>query len=275
LVVQLHPDSLAHPSGPQSLKARDSMLLYLLGWLGLALSLVAIVTVLRVRFTTSTSADPRYELSEDADLRPDVKQIISELSDLGFLFRGCWQAPRNSLATGQVMLMESPETTDLAKVAVAKAGTMRTVFLLFQTRFNDGTQVITANNQVTAGSPPLPESTTLWLPEVRDAKQLYHVHKQASEKIGLGKKRLCLGEDPAEFLIAERMRLFQHFVEAGYRYLEDASGVYRYTWKGAFHVTFRLVPPIRPLYRALKHRRTQRLLSEFGIHVEHQGRRAP
>src|SRR5262249_44260310 len=157
----------------------------------------AIGAAIRVRLNNWQSADSGFELCKDNYLALDVTRMTTALRELGFIDCGHWQCTGHSRATGQITLMENPMTLDVAKILVTAAGTRRDVTLLFQTQFQDSTEIATANNQLTVGLPSLPGITALWLPEVRDPKQLYRIHDQVRDLMGLGKKRAAVGSDLA------------------------------------------------------------------------------
>jgi hypothetical protein len=81
-------------------------------------------------------------------------------------------------------------------------------------------------------------------------------------------KRLAVGADPVAYLIEGRERILAHHVATGYYYLDEARDIYRPTWKGAVLMTWRLLWPIRPLYRAWRRRPTHAFLRERGLHLE-------
>jgi hypothetical protein len=220
---------------------------------------------IRTRLTNWQSADSRFEPWQGDRLPRDQADMIDELTELGFDVRGHWRHIGHSTATAKITLLENPQTLDVAKILVHTAGTRRHLTLAFQTRFDDGTELATANNQVTAGLPSLPGITVLWLPEVRDALQLLRVHSQVRHRLGVDKRRRSVGQDPVAFLLEGQQRMFDHQVKTGYYYLDEARGVYRPTWKGAFLITWRLLWPIRPLFRAWRRRPTHRLLRELGV----------
>jgi hypothetical protein len=234
----------------------------------LGFAVAAVRAPIRFRFNNWHSADAGFEPLERDRLAPDVTRIIAELDNLGFVFRGCWRNTGHSIATGNIVLLEHPQTLDVAKVLETAAGASRHVSLLFQTRFEDGTEAVTANNRLTVGLPGLRETIGLWLPEVRDPGQLYRVHDQFRDNVGAGKKRLAVGPDPAAFMAAGRDRMLAHFVTTGYYYFDKAGRVYRPTWKGAVLMTWRLLRPIRPFFRAWRRRPTRKLLRELGIQLE-------
>jgi hypothetical protein len=229
---------------------------------------VAITVPIRVRFNHRLSADAGYVPCEGDRLAPDVTRLIADLRELGFVVRGHWWNKAHSVATGQLTLMEHPQTLDAAKILVARSGTSRHISLIFQTRFDDGTEVVTANNQITAGLPPVPGVTALWLPEVCDPQRLGDVHDQVRDSLGAGKKRLPVGPDPVAFLEAGRERMHAHFVDTGYFYLDAADCVYRPTWKGAVLMTWRQIRVVRPFYRAWRRRPTRKILRELDVSLD-------
>jgi hypothetical protein len=240
----------------------------LVGAVLVGIVLGALHMAIRIRFRHQHSADPEFEPCEPDYLAPEASRMVGDLSDLGFVFLGHWQHTGHSHATGEVTLMEHPQTLDLARVVVVMTATRQQVVLIFQTRFADGTEVATANQQVAAGLPTPPEITGLWMPEVRDAVRLYHLHAQLRDSRGAGKKRLAIGPDPTAFLRATALRVNRHHVETGYTFLDEPHGVYRPTLKAALLMTWRLSWPVRPLYRAWRRRRMRMLLDELGIDPE-------
>jgi hypothetical protein len=54
-------------------------------------------------------------------------------------------------------------------------------------------------------------------------------------------------------------------VAAGFYALDEVHEVVRPTWKGAVLVTWRLLWPVKPLFRARRRWATRRLLDRLGI----------
>jgi hypothetical protein len=236
--------------------------------LGLVISYVwvAVAAAARVRFKHSLSAEARLEPWEDDDPEPEAERVLADLRELGFVVRGQWRHTGHSAATGIITLLEHPQTLDSAKVMVTSARSRRShVALVFQTRFADGTEVAAANNQLTAGFPPLPAVTVLWLPEERDPRRLYRIHEQLRDHVGAGRKCKPIGPDPLAFLVEGIERMHAHMVATGYFFHDPAGNVLRPTWKGAVLTTWRQLWPLRPIFRARRRRPTQRLLRELGI----------
>src|SRR5262245_43678310 len=92
--------------------------------------------------------------------------------------------------------------------------------------------------------------TVVWLPEVRVTRELARWHSGVRQRLSPGKTCLPVGQDPVILLTEGQDRVRAHMVKTGYSYLDDAHGVYRPTWKGAVRMTWRLIWPVRPLFRA-------------------------
>jgi hypothetical protein len=163
--------------------------------------------------------------------------------------------------------MEHPHNLDVAKVMISTAGRIRVVVSQFQTRFEDGTEIATANNPLSSGLPSFPDQIVVWLPEMHDLKQLYAVHTEVIAAQRIRKKKLPIGPNPTGSLIEARDRLLAHLVDKGYYYRDDT--VYRPTWKGALLLTYRHLWPVRRFYQSWRRRPTRELLRELGIHLEH------
>jgi hypothetical protein len=246
------------------LPPENLLLAALVGCLILPWLLQFVLGPVRMRARSWQSADPVY-VPDDEGLLPPAACLAADLRSLGFEHRGTWQHHGAALATGRLILLEHPRTRDIAKVLVVTARTRKSVSLVLQTRFADGTEVVTANNRVIAGFPALPEVTVAWLPEFRDAESLYRVHAQLRGALGGAQERVGIGDDPAAFLRDGSVRSLANWVATGYYALDPVRGVVRPTWKGAALITWRLLWPVKLLFRARRRRATQLLLDHLGI----------
>jgi hypothetical protein len=218
---------------------------------------------MRVRFWQS--ADPVYTPDDEGRLPLTARRAAADLRALEFEDRGIWRHDGAALATGQVVLLEHPRTRDVARVIVVTAPGRTSVALAFQTQFADGTEVWTANQRTLSGFPPLPGVIVAWLPEFRDAASLYRIHAQLRDALGGARERVGVGDDPAAYLGDASARSLANWVATGYYALDAGRGVVRPTWKGAVLITWRLLWPIKPLFRARRRRATRRLLDCLGI----------
>jgi hypothetical protein len=237
----------------------------LLGCLVLPLLVPFVTRPIRMRVWSWQATDPVYTWDDERRLPPAVRLTAADLRSLGFEDRGTWRHDGGALATGQVILLEHARTRDVARVMVVTALRRQSVMVAFQTRFADGIEVWTANNRVPTGYPPLPGVTVAWLPEFRDAASLFRVHAQLGDVLGGARERVGVGDDAAAYLRDVSVRSLANWVATGYYALDAGRGVVRPTWKGAALITWRLLWPIKVLFRARRRRVTRQLLDRLGI----------
>jgi hypothetical protein len=238
-----------------------ALLCVVLPWL-----LPFVVGPVRMRARQWQAADPAYAPDDEAPLPPAARRAAAAVRTLGFTDRGTWRHDGSAQATGWAVLLEHPGTRDVAKVLVVATRRGRwSVTLAFQTRFADESEAVTANSRVIAGFPPPPDVTSAWLPEVREPATLYRVHERLRDAVGGAGQRVGVGPEAAEYLWTGSIRSHAAWVAAGYYRLDEARGIVRPTWKGAVLVTWRLIQPVKTLYRARRRRATRRLLARLGI----------
>jgi hypothetical protein len=240
------------------------------------LATLFIVTPLRIR---SKQWKPAHPIFEPIDFESDVsvggaallrasRRVTAELAPQGFVTRGHFRwANHFPAAAGFVGLLENPQTKETARLIVAQSARRTDVVLAFFTRFDDGSEVATTNHRRPSGLPGAAWRTGLWLPEIRDARALYEVHKQVVDRLGIAKKRALNPGDAATVLRDSTSREQARFAQAGYYYLDEDGERYWFTCKGAFLVAWRLTWPINVLYRAGRRRQTRKLLRELGINL--------
>ena len=223
----------------------------------------------RMKFRSWQAADPVYTADDDSRLPGRARFAAEELRALGFENLGTWRHDGAARATGWVILLQHPRTLDVAQVMVVAAGRRRVVSLLLMTRFADGAEALTFNSPVVVGFPLPPGITAAWLPEVRSAAALYRIHVQLRDALrgagGLGSRVV---PDPAGFLRNRSARVLAAWVEGGYYAVDEQRGIVRPTWKGAVLITWRLLWPVKPMYRAGRRRATRQLLEHLGVALD-------
>jgi hypothetical protein len=146
-------------------------------------------------------------------------------------------------------------------------GTIKTSLLVFRTEFADGTNVTTSNNKLPSYvPPPRPPDYVFAFPQVLEPGRLYEVHQAVVGQFAEGSpRRDPIGDDPDAYLELLQQRLHAHFLECGYHYLDEAKGILRLTWKGAFMASLKLIwptPQIRKIWRRWK---AARMLQELNL----------
>jgi hypothetical protein len=240
---------------------------------------------LLVKSRQSIKADPNFEpIDRDSDLMPQlvaetISRTLPAFERMGFDCRGSFRMASVTNANGYVTLFEDPKARRTAKLLTvfAASGFVRQVAtsLTFRSEFTDGTWLITGNSAVAS---LFPQSTrcregSFSFPWIQDPNGLYQIHEAsvahfASDGIPAPQDT----SDPLEFLRESVGREHQHFVEVGYVYLDEARGVYRYTWKGATLGAWKLIWPIKPIRQWLRRRKAFRILRELSLEEWEQGR---
>lgn len=138
------------------------------------------------------------------------------------------------------------------------------LFFEFDTDFEDGS-VLETNN---TGSPPVfhqvPGRQVVKVPHVRRPEDLYRIHRYLSAIKG-GVPKLPPQGSEVEYFIDEMDRSLARQAEYGYFYLDPGTEAYCPTLKGAYLMSWRLLPPLSMLARALLARRGRQIALLAGI----------
>lgn len=246
---------------------------------GIAIGYPFVAGPLVVKSRQWIKVDPGFDpIEPDSDQIPQlvsdsIARTVPDLKGLGFEWRGTFShlnAVKN--ANAYVTLFENPEarrTAQLFTVFGASALSRQVVTVLaFRSAFTDGTRLLTKNSGVPSMFPRsdrVREGSGSF-PWIKDAYRLYQVHeasvtRYASDGIPAPQDT----SDPFEFLQESVRSEHAHFVEVGYVKLDEARGVYRYTWKGAILGAWKLTWPIKPIRLWLRRREAVRILREIGL----------
>jgi hypothetical protein len=144
---------------------------------------------------------------------------------------------------------------------------IKTSLLVFRTEFADGTNVTTSNNNFpTHFPPPGPPEHVFTFPQVQDPGRLYEVHQAVVGQFDAGSlRRDPIGDDPDAYLERSQQREHARFIACGYHYLDEAEGVQRLTWKGAFMGTLKLIWPVRQIRKVWRRWKAARMLHELNL----------
>lgn len=162
-----------------------------------------------------------------------------------------------------------PQSTDIACVSTitqpSPTAALRLIeSVAFTTEFTDGYVVTTSNLAIPDVFPSNPRSSEIRCPGTRNFHRLreFHrarvIHSQRTERASLASSNA-----PA-YLAANQRDLFTWLISAGYYFLES-DNCCRMTRRGAYLMTYRLLPPLKQLRRFTAARRTNKALRILGF----------
>jgi hypothetical protein len=171
----------------------------------------------------------------------------------------------------RIALLEDGTRGDLALVAGARSTNPKVKITAchveFLTKFADGSTLTVTNTQDPEVYAEVAGRTIERFPQVRDPARLQRVNRALLERSFAGREpqRLEMGQDPAAFVRDAMDREYRHQIGAGLLRLDEGRQMYRPTWRGAWLMTWRLLPPLRQVIRARRLRRATALLAALGL----------
>lgn len=232
------------------------------------------VSPLLVWLTQGVSAQPHFEPYDPArqqigeDLVARVRDIVAALAAEGFRVAGdfFWEAPNT-----RVVLLQNDQAgqraTVLAKRLPTKTGSISKVALEFCTSFADGRELCVNNNSDPGIFAAVPGKRVERLADVRDPRQLYRVHQAVERRFYGATSRTEFDErrDPVDVLRIAVLHEMEKQLATGYFRLDETAARYRPTLRGAFLMTWKLLPPVRQMRAWRLARRARALLAESGV----------
>ncbi len=203
-------------------------------------------------------------------LPPDATRYLAEqdgpLRAAGFEPLGTLhQDGEQKRPTIYVTLYRNDRAQDLAIAAVLWfQDQARSCHVEFSTGLDGDALINTSNASVLAAYAPAPGRVTTQLPRMDDPARLYRVHRFLVDDLAgpSAKRRLPPEREPSAILREAVFRELLSQVETGYFALDEAADEFRPTIKGAFLMTWGLLPPAANLRRLARDRRAARILAE-------------
>lgn len=211
--------------------------------------------------------DPDDDAVDPAS-RALVADAVGDLERAGFA-RTTWYRSRSGSVTAVGALLEHPRRGDLASVVVMGAGTARPRrFVILETEWEDDYRVTTTDSAMASVFPRVPGLDAESLPSVQEPARLYRVHCARADRMrrDAPRRHLARGEDPIAAERARQVANLERFAPLGYQYREGDQ--LRPTFRGAFLMAWRLLPPLRQLQRRDRARRERALLRDLGVDGE-------
>ncbi len=243
-------------------------------WLiALLLIFFYIAAPLYVRFGMRHSANPSFGRLELEQLDPQVAEFLKshtlELLNLGFDEPTLVHIPdASSYMTSYLILIINRQSGDKAMVTamIAKAHSLvhQVLYFEFTTRFENGKVFDTLNGRELL-YPPDSETVRTQVPQLNDVRQLYQLHKYVMDKHEMvGGKVLFEPGKALDYLARFAfIQAFESNARRGLMFYDPRSNCYFLTLKGAFLMTWALLPPIKAFRYAMLWKRARKIMAEF------------
>lgn len=233
--------------------------LLLAGLACLAILHLAAPFALRCTFRFSAYCRPKLLAAQDwpAEVTEHLRTLTLQLRNLGFEFLGCYDLGELGVHTDTVVaLFCHPNLHDLASFNVSSASHLTDTYLGFSTEFSSGMQLETNNNGVLPLTPDPAGTFVFRVPEVKDPRVLYRLHRQLVEKHagGAWAKPEVKGQEIQRCTRAAENH-GPRLAQIGYMKRLDSGEGFQLTWKGAILMAWKGLWPASMVRNGLYHHR--------------------
>lgn len=243
-------------------------------WTLLVIAAFYLGVPLFIRFQQWLAAHPKFLVLDFDQLRPSVAQFLMartrDVVELGFAEPTLVQMPDAApQVTAYLIMLVNRETGDKAMVTVMIGQSfplhLQVSYVEFSTRFETGEMFDTLNSPEVLAFPPGPTSVRTQVPALNDPRQLYRLHTFVMNKQGFSGKKVLYepGQALDYFVHNDHIGTCEEQVERGWLYYDEGRDTYRYTFKGAYWVTWGLMQPFKALRKIALGKRARKILREF------------
>jgi hypothetical protein len=251
------------------------MLTVIIGLSVTSLLLLYVAAPLLVRFLNKQPADPRIERIGPDRVRPELagfsRQVAAGLASQGFAPAAYLWCPNPAAGLDtQLLVLTNPSSKESAAVidmCVAKAGAahLRQTYVEFCTEFVNGEEICTHNSGTAAVTKADPLKRVFHFPAVKSPLLLYGAHRRLVDRHAPPAERFIPTPGTEHLHLAHSLnKAHDRQVEFGYMYLDEASGDYRPTLKGAFLMAWKLAWPVKQVREAMAKREAAATLRSLG-----------
>ena len=221
--------------------------------------------------TQWVGVDPDYqEIEPDAPDTPDavrdeVRRTASQLESLGFVLRGHYEILGLSPGIFRTFFScwEHPRSLDQARLVMMANAKQTVPTLAIQTEYQDGTLFTTAFTRVLPVAPTArTRPGSLAFPDVEEPRRLYQIHCARADPLGRSNVPI---DDLIAYMRWAADQEHACWISRGYYFLDASGARLRPTWKGAYLMTWKLLPPFRKIRIALRRRKAARVLREWNL----------
>jgi len=236
-----------------------------------------VVAPIVVYFTQSIAQRPNWRQTELDQLSPAMVeylgQVVREFQEQGFeVVENLHGGGATPGVQGFQALLVNRSTNDLAVIIMTRAAVVRSALTFaIRSEFSDGTKIATGASQSPGIFPADPRTDWQNFPWVKQPAAMCEAHRRRLSTSGRTRDArfiLTPGNERAYYQM-EWDRGNQWHVQCGYRYLDEAAGVYRFTVKGAMLGTWKLIRPIKRMRIWLRDRAARRAWKSLGMDAYH------
>ncbi len=234
------------------------------------------VVPLRLRRQQTKKVHVDFVAVELSLLPADLSQVFVRTA--GWLasngFKAIGHLKRNEAASNQdcfVSIWINQSLKDMVQVigilTPTRAKGLKVITVVgFRTDFSDGSSIVTSNNSNPSCFPADPTVDSVRCPFFQDLSLLYKFHRARIAR----DRRDCEAildnaQDGRSRQLFEHERNFDRLLKAGYYSIDEAGENYVLTLKGAYLMTYRMLPPFKEIAETRKDRLADRLLRELGF----------
>jgi hypothetical protein len=245
------------------------------GWYVVALYILA---PFKIRQNQRKPARTYYTACEITELPPHVSSYFltnaPTLASCGFTTLG--SATHKNPESGQesyVSLWVNQKTKDTVQIitVVTPSATGQTKIaslVTFRTEHADDSAIVTSNTKSSGIFPKDPKVSSIRVAGLSDLSELYRLHRARISRDNTSRRpTLTKFVDTASRIQLEHTETFERLIEAGYYVFDAAADEYIPTIRGAFLMTYRLLPPFRQIQRMRKNRAAVKEMREVGFEL--------
>lgn len=231
-------------------------------------------TPLIILFSQKLSAKPLltplHMHSLDSQLSAFLMEKTTGLYELGFDEPTLLSMPNATPGVkGYLVTLVNRPARDKAMVTClvgdGAGAKLQTWYVEFSTRYDDDSVVDTLNSSELSAFPPGGKTIRTQVPSVTEVAQLYHLHQFVMNRHFPQKRKTLFEPDEVVKYLHENAfkKAYEEQVQRGWLKLEAGGANYWPTVKGAYLMTWGLLPPMKWFRMAKLKKQEQAILTEF------------
>jgi len=228
-------------------------------------------------------AHPKLHEVDFETVDPQIAKFLrlqaKRLSNIGFDEETFVTIPKSSpIVSIYLVMLVNRLTGDRAKATVMVANAVPphvVCFIEFSTSFEGGEDFNTHNIAEPMVYPPDPGSVRTQVPTVKNARELFELHRFVVSRDVIGGKKIMYEPGQALAWLSRHAyeESYEQKVKRGWLYYDQSTDCYRPTIRGLYRVAWRVMPPFKNLLISALRRRGERVLNEFREAIGHESSR--